>query len=125
MAGDVPANRIAKWDGTRWSTLASGLNNAVRPLEVFNDQLYVGGLFTSANSGAAKYLAASGHMGRAILGPGLFRCLRLCVRNVCFSRGPVRRRWLHLWLALCIRSRLEWHGMDRCAGGREYLLCRA
>ena len=51
-AGGVPADRIAKWDGTQWSALGSGVNNCVRALTVFDDgtgpALYVGGDFTTA-----------------------------------------------------------------------------
>ena len=51
-AGGVPANCIAKWDGTSWSSLGSGTNFDVRALEVFDDgsgpKLYVGGAFSIA-----------------------------------------------------------------------------
>jgi hypothetical protein len=29
IAGEVPANRIAKWNGTEWSALGSGVNAPV------------------------------------------------------------------------------------------------
>jgi hypothetical protein len=52
-AGNITANRIAKWDGSSWSALASGaqtgVNNEVRAFS--NDtsgNLYVGGQFTTA-----------------------------------------------------------------------------
>ena len=51
-AGGVPANRIARWDGTQWSPLGSGCSSSVNALAVFNDgsgdELYVGGDFSSA-----------------------------------------------------------------------------
>ena len=51
-AGGVPANCIAKWNGTTWSALGSGTNLDVRALEVFDDgsgpKLYVGGIFSTA-----------------------------------------------------------------------------
>jgi hypothetical protein len=31
IAGDVAANRIAKWDGTQFSTLGTGMSSAVNP----------------------------------------------------------------------------------------------
>ena len=46
-AGGVSANRIAKWDGTSWSALGSGLGSYVYALEVFDDgtgtALFAGG----------------------------------------------------------------------------------
>ncbi|MBI1853433.1 MAG: hypothetical protein HYR85_24100 [Planctomycetes bacterium] len=49
--GDGPANGIARWNGSRWSPLGSGLDDA-ETLAVFDDgtgpALYVGGTFTSA-----------------------------------------------------------------------------
>lgn len=56
-AGGVPALRVAKWDGTQWQALGSGLNNAVQELIVFDDgtgkgsQLYAIGNFTATGNG--------------------------------------------------------------------------
>ena len=51
-AGGVAAARIAKWDGSAWSPLGSGMNDYVQALAVFDDgsgpALYAGGWFTSA-----------------------------------------------------------------------------
>ena len=55
-AGGVAANRIAKWNGTSWSPLGSGMLGTgvvrVGAMTVFNDgtgpALYAGGTFTSA-----------------------------------------------------------------------------
>ena len=58
-AGGVPANNIAKWNGTAWSALGGGLTGIgttgpawVSSLAVYNDgtgpALYVGGQFTQA-----------------------------------------------------------------------------
>ena len=48
-AGDVPANNIAKWDGTHWSALRGGTDSGVQALAVFDDgsgpALYVSGYF--------------------------------------------------------------------------------
>jgi len=48
--GDVPANRIAKWDTSAsvWEPLHMGLNNQVIALAWHNGELYVGGEFTKA-----------------------------------------------------------------------------
>src|SRR5206468_3719208 len=62
--GGVPANNIAKWDGTSWTALGSGITGSparVLALTVFNDgsgpALYVGGSFTTAGGVAASNIA--------------------------------------------------------------------
>jgi hypothetical protein len=65
LAGGVPANRIAKWDGANWSALGSGLSGGSDPqvyaLCAFDDSsgpaLYVGGHFTHAGNGNVKHIA--------------------------------------------------------------------
>ena len=49
---------IAAWDGSSWSSLGSGTNNYVRTLEVFDNELIVGGDFTTAGEKAAAHIAA-------------------------------------------------------------------
>jgi len=44
-------NRIAKWNGTVWSSLDSGLNLTVLSLAVSGTELYVGGQFTDVGFG--------------------------------------------------------------------------
>src|SRR5262245_42638031 len=65
-AGRVVANRIAKWDGERWSALGSGMNpgyanRTVSALAVFDDgsgpALFAGGQFTTAGGVAANHIA--------------------------------------------------------------------
>ena len=65
-AGGGSVNNIAKWNGSNWSSLGSGIegigNSAiVRALEAFDDgggaALYAGGLFTTAGGSAAGNIA--------------------------------------------------------------------
>ena len=60
-AGGTPMNRIAKWNGTSWSTLASGLDSKVWALTVFDDgngpALYAAGEFTTAGGIVANHIA--------------------------------------------------------------------
>jgi hypothetical protein len=61
-AGGVTVNHVAKWDGSRWAPLGSGVNlYRVNALTVHDDgsgaALYAGGYFTSAGGVAANYVA--------------------------------------------------------------------
>jgi hypothetical protein len=59
-AGGIAVNRIAKWDGSSWSALSSGMNNSVRAFTAFDDgstmgpALIAGGSFTASASGDSK-----------------------------------------------------------------------
>ena len=61
LAGGVMANGIVKWDGSRWSTLGSGLDGDVFALVVYDDgggaDLYAGGTFSTADGIAAPGIA--------------------------------------------------------------------
>jgi len=56
-AGGVTANYIAKWDGSAWSALGSGISGAVLALAVSGADLYAGGYFTTAGGVPANYIA--------------------------------------------------------------------
>lgn len=62
-AGGLPANRIARWDGSEWRALidtvtsANGVNSTVLTLTVFDGALIAGGDFTSAGGQAALRIA--------------------------------------------------------------------
>ena len=57
------ANRIARWDGERWSTLDSGIKcGTVRALAATNGRLYAGGYFTEAGGKDVNNIATwNGH----------------------------------------------------------------
>lgn len=58
-SGFTSVNRIAKWNGSSWSALGSGVSGAqnfVQALEVFNGQLWVGGNFLTAGGQTANYV---------------------------------------------------------------------
>jgi hypothetical protein len=60
LAGGTLANRIARWDGTRWSALGGGMAGAgmfVYGLAVQGSNLYAGGSFTNAGGVAANSIA--------------------------------------------------------------------
>lgn len=57
QAGGVSANYVAKWDGTSWSSLGSGVGGTVFALAAIGSDLYVGGGFTTAGSVAVNNIA--------------------------------------------------------------------
>lgn len=71
FAGSVPANRIAKWNGSTWSALGSGLNNSVAALAVSGTNVYAGGYFTNAGGVAANYVAKWDGITWSALGSGV------------------------------------------------------
>jgi hypothetical protein len=56
-AGGVTVNRIAKWNGTAWSALGTGVDNRVNALARSGSYLYAGGLFTTAGGSGASSVA--------------------------------------------------------------------
>ena len=56
-AGGVPANYIAKWNGSSWSALGAGTNAEVDALCVFNGELVAGGRFTYAGGVELNFIA--------------------------------------------------------------------
>jgi hypothetical protein len=74
-AGGVPAHSIAKWNGSTWSALDSGLDPWVGALTAFDDgsgpALYAGGNFTTAGGVAANYIAKWNGTSWSALGSGM------------------------------------------------------
>jgi hypothetical protein len=71
-AGGVPASDIAKWNGTTWSALGTGLTGGFGlALTDFNGLLYVGGYFTQAGgvSGTAYLARWNGSVWSAAITP--------------------------------------------------------
>jgi trimeric autotransporter adhesin len=50
--GNANADEIARWDGSNWNALGSGLNHYVDALAVDGTNIYVGGNFTDAGGNA-------------------------------------------------------------------------
>ncbi len=75
-AGDVSANHIAMWDGSRWSALGSGMGGPdyVRVQALALDgigNLYAGGAFTTAGGVSAHGIAMWDGSGWSALGSGM------------------------------------------------------
>jgi hypothetical protein len=62
-ASSFPANRLAMWDGTSWSTLGSsggnGFDSSVSALAVYNGELIAAGIFSEANTGGGDAITAN------------------------------------------------------------------
>jgi hypothetical protein len=75
-AGGSAATNIAKWNGSIWSALGSGMNGEVRGLAVSSGDLYAGGGFTAAGGGAANRVAKWNGNTWSGLGSGMNRDVR-------------------------------------------------
>ncbi len=67
----VPAARIARWNGSTWQPLGTGMNSQVLALEVLNNELIAGGAFTSAGGASAVHVARWNGSAWAAIGAGL------------------------------------------------------
>jgi len=73
-AGGVPANYVAKWDGSAWSALGSGVSGgfgAVLALAVSQTNLYATGYFTNAGGVPANHIAKWDGSAWSALGSGV------------------------------------------------------
>ncbi|MHC1727311.1 MAG: hypothetical protein AB9866_15115 [Syntrophobacteraceae bacterium] len=72
QAGEANARRIAKWNGSEWSRLASGVDGPVYSLATdASGNLYVGGSFDWAGSVAASSIVKWNGKGWSTLGSGI------------------------------------------------------
>lgn len=56
-AGGVMAQQVARWDGSTWTALGSGINGEVKALAFSNGVLYAGGQFPEAGGTSASNIA--------------------------------------------------------------------
>ncbi len=57
LASGVTVNRVARWDGSQWSALGSGVDGTVSALMVHDGALYAGGSFSTAGGQPAANVA--------------------------------------------------------------------
>lgn len=56
-AGGVPAQSVARWNGSSWSPLAQGIDGTVSALQWFRGNLYAGGSFSKAGTVTSNGIA--------------------------------------------------------------------
>ncbi len=71
IAGDFPANNIARWDGQNWTPLGLGVNGAISSMTTFDGSLVVGGTFSMAGAAMANRVAKWDGQTWSNLGEGL------------------------------------------------------
>ena len=57
VADGAPANHIARWNGTTWSVLGDGVDEAVRSVVTYDGQLAAAGVFHTAGGSSAERIA--------------------------------------------------------------------
>ncbi len=72
VAGDVNANRIARWDDTAWAPVGGGMNGDVLALAVDRaGRVYAGGRFTTAGPEGTRHIATRDGTTWTSLGSGM------------------------------------------------------
>ncbi len=56
-AGNVPAQRIAVWDGNKWCGLGDSIDNGIGSMAFYQDTLHIGGGFWTINGDSVHYVA--------------------------------------------------------------------
>jgi hypothetical protein len=70
-SGTAQTNHIARWNGSTWLTMGSGMNSYVNALKVWGSDLYAGGGFTQAGGTSANYIARWNGTTWSALGSGM------------------------------------------------------
>jgi hypothetical protein len=118
----VPANNIAKWNGSNWSALGSGLDLFVDALAVFDDgsgpALYVGGEFTHAGGVAANGIAKWNGSSWSALGSGTnARVLALTTFDDGSGPALYAGGYFHMAGSVAVNNIAKWDGSSWSALG--------
>jgi len=86
-AGGIQANGIAKWDGTQWTSVDSGVLGYILCLTVYNGELYAGGHFIKAGNTKANNIAVWNDTLWATLDNGIDSGLNATMTSIAFYQG--------------------------------------
>jgi hypothetical protein len=78
-ASGITVNRIAKWNGSGWSALGTGVNGTVHTIAINGDDVYAGGEFTTAGGVTVNRIAKWNGTSWAALGTGVNNRVRKIV----------------------------------------------
>src|ERR1051326_5807226 len=95
-AGGIAANHMARWDGSSWSAIGSGMNAEVKALAVSGGDPYAGGSFT--NAGGLSANTSPNEMratGRPLAGGSTSMCTLWPLRAETSMRAPSVGAWPH------------------------------
>jgi hypothetical protein len=91
-AGGGSASKIARWNGSSWSPLGSGMNDRVNAIALSgNGDLYAGGRFTTAGGVSANKIAKWNGSGWSALGAGLTSGIQSQVNTIVISEALFTR----------------------------------
>ncbi len=125
IIGDVFANGIAKWDGSSWSALGSGINGSVYALAVSGSNLYAGGNFMTAGRLAITHVVKWDGSNWSALGSGLGSGPYESVYALAVSGGDVYAGGTELpvWSDWCDGYVAKWDGKSWSALGSGLYDC--
>jgi hypothetical protein len=125
LAGGLSANHIAKWDGSSWSALSTGVsapNNStsgVSALAVFDDgtgpALYAGGHFTTAGGVTVSHIAKWDGSAWSALGTGLGatdKVLALAVFDDGTGPALYAGGWITTAGGVSVQNIAKWNGTN-------------
>ena len=119
IAADLPANRIAKWDGNSWSALGAGTDWGVGAIAVSGSDIYAGGGFTTAGSNTVNSIARWDGNSWSALGLGLNGTVEtLAVSGSdLYVGGGFTRATNNSGLAVAVNYIAKWNGSNWTALG--------
>ncbi len=115
-AGGIAVNRVAKWNGTAWSSLGAGLDGTAFTLAIdTNNDLYAGGSFTTAGGSTVNYIAKWNGALWSGLGAGTNNTVRAITRDS--SGNLYAGGWFTTADATTVNYIAKWNGSSWSALG--------